>query len=123
MSPSPMTVQQLLDSNRLAVKMFYSLKPTKGQQEYEHFKLISDIRDYYLRYQAIEKQANEESFTAAQTASAVQELKDLLAGSSALDDRFAKLNKGYINPSQIEEENQLRNAKVIILYDRLSRKK
>jgi hexosaminidase len=122
-SPSPMTVQQLLDSNRLAVKMFYSLKPTKGQQEYEHFKLMSDIRDYYLRYQAIEKQANEESFSIAQTAAAAQELKDLLAGSSALDERFAKLNKGYINPGQIEEENQIRNAKVIILYDRLSRKK
>jgi len=123
MSPSPMTVQQLLDSNRLAVKMFYSLKPTKGQQEYEHFRLMADIRDYYLRYQTIERQANEAGFTSAQTDAVLQELKDLLANSTSLDERFATLNKGFINPSQIEEENQIRNAKVLILYDRLSRKR
>jgi hypothetical protein len=33
------------------------------------------------------------------------------------------LNKGYLNPADIEYENEVRNIKVINLYDRLSRKK
>ncbi|HTI90202.1 MAG TPA: beta-N-acetylhexosaminidase [Puia sp.] len=123
MSPSPMTVQQLLDSNRIAIKLLYSLKPQKNQQEYEHFKLMLDIRNYYLRYQALEREANEENFTSDKTPGILRQLKDLLAESSSLDDRFAKAQKGYLYPGQIDEENQLRNAKVIILYDRLSRKK
>jgi hypothetical protein len=123
MSPTPMTVQQLLDSNHIAVKLLYALHPQKNQQEYDHFKLMIDIRNYYLRYQAIEHQANEDSFTIDQTPTILRQLKDLLADSKGLDDRFAKLQKGYLYPGQIEEENQLRNAKVIILYDRLSRKK
>jgi hypothetical protein len=123
MSPDPMTVQQLLDSNRLAVKLLYSLTPAKGQQEYAHFKLMADIRNYYLRYQVIEKQVNDPAFTIAQNAAVLDSLSKLLADSKGLDTRFAALNKGFLHPSQIEEENQIRNAKVIILYDRLSRKK
>ncbi|HWK03408.1 MAG TPA: beta-N-acetylhexosaminidase [Puia sp.] len=123
MSPTPMSVQQLLDSNRVAVNRLYSLKPLKNQSEYEHFKLMADIRDYYLRYQSIEKQVNDARFTIAQNAAILNSLSKLLADSKGLDDRFRELNKGFLNPSQIEEENQLRNAKVIILSDRLSRKK
>ncbi|HEX9512303.1 MAG TPA: beta-N-acetylhexosaminidase [Puia sp.] len=122
-SPSPISVQQLLDSNRMAVKMLYSLQPAKNEQEYEHFKLMADIRDYYLRYQAIEKQVNEAGFTIAQNDAVLDSLSKLLANSKSLDDRFRELNKGFLNPSQIEEENQIRNAKVIILFNRLSRKK
>src|SRR5260221_2819140 len=123
MSPSPMTVQQLADSNRVAVKMLYSLKPSKNQQEYEHFKLMADIRDYYLRYQVIEKQVNEEGFSPNGTGAVLQTLSGLLSESKSLDLRFAKLNQGFLNPSQIEEENKIRNSKVHILYDRLARKK
>lgn len=122
-SPTPMSVQQLLDSNRMAVNGLYSLKPLKNQPEYEHFKLMADIRDYYLRYQAIEKQVNEASFTLAQNDAVLDSLSRLLANGRTLDDRFRELNKDFLNPSQIEEENEIRNAKVIILYDRLSRKK
>jgi hexosaminidase len=46
-----------------------------------------------------------------------------MADSKGLDDRFEDLNNGFLNPSEIESENQIRNIKVYGLYNRLSRKK
>ena len=118
-----MSVQQLLDSNRIAVKTLYSLKPVKNLEEYEHFKLMADIRNYYLQYQVIEKQLNDTAFNIAATPVVIERLKTLLASSKGLNDRFSMLNKGYLNPSDIEYENQVRNIKVINLYNRLYREK
>jgi hypothetical protein len=120
MAPSALNVQQLADSNHQAVKALYALNPVKNKQEYEHFKLMADIREYYLRYQAIEKLVNEDTFNETQKPVVLDRLKELLASSKNLDDRFNKLNKGFLNPSQIEEENQIRNIKVNSLYNRLS---
>jgi hexosaminidase len=122
-SPSPMTVKQLLDSNNLAVKTLYALKPVKNQEEYEHFKLMADIRNYYLKYQVIEKQVNQPEYGEAQKAAILSNLQALMADSKGLDDRFEDLNNGFLNPSEIESENQIRNIKVYSLYNRLSRKK
>jgi hexosaminidase len=121
-APYPMSVQQLFDSNRTAEKTLYALHPAKNQEEYEHFKLMADIRDYYLRYQAIEKLVNEPTFNDAQKPAILEKLKGLLANSKNLDDRFILLNKGFLTPSEIEEENQIRNIKINNLYKRLSRK-
>jgi len=121
-APYPMSVQQLSDSNRAAVKTLYSLHPEKNQQEYEHFKLMADIRDYYLRYQTIEKLVNEPTFNDVQKPAVLNKLNELLVMSKSLDDRFSLLNKGFLNPSEIEEENQVRNIKINNLYKRLSRK-
>jgi len=122
-APSNITVQQLLDSNRIAVKILYNLKPLKNIDEYEHFKLMADIRDYYLQYQLIEKQVNESTFNDTEKASVLSALKQLQSISKKLDQRFSELNKGFLYPSEIEEENAIRNIKVNNLYNRLSRNK
>lgn len=122
-SPAPMTVQQLLDSNSRAVKSLYALKPAKNQEEYAHFKLMADIRNYYLSYQVIEKQVNQPEYGAAQKAEVLAKLRTLMGASKGLDERFAALNKDFLNPSEIESENQIRNVKVYGLYDRLSGRK
>ena len=40
-----------------------------------------------------------------------------------LDVQFIELNKGYLNPSELKQENDLRNIRVQLLYDRLARTK
>ena len=122
-APFIMSVQQLLDSNNKAVQILYLLKPLKNQQEYEHFRLMADIRDYYLRYQVIEKQVNVSTFTNAQKPDVLDQLKKLLANSKRLNERFFQLNKSFLYPSEIEEENRIRNIKINSLYDRLSGRK
>ncbi|HEY9194814.1 MAG TPA: beta-N-acetylhexosaminidase [Mucilaginibacter sp.] len=119
-SPMPVTVQQLLDSAAIVRRKLYALKPVKNQAEFEHFKLMADIRVYYLTYQAIEKEANQPSFNEAQKPAIVGRLKQLLKDGKQLDERFATLQKGFLNPSAIEDENKLRNIKVQVLFDRLS---
>jgi hexosaminidase len=123
MATPAMSVQQLLDSNRTAKKILYDLKPSKSKIEYEHFKLMFDIRDYYLQYQLIEKQVNGPSFNETQRVVVLNQLKQLLAISEDLNKRFESLNKHFLNPSEIIEENSLRNYKVNGLYNRLSRNK
>jgi len=119
-SPAPLSVKQLLDSSTIARQKLYALKPTKNQGEFEHFKLMADIRVYYLTYQAIEKQVNEASFDNAQKPAVIAALKQLLDTSKKLDDRFEQLNKDFLNPSAIRQENELRNMKVTALFDRLA---
>ena len=58
-----MTVQQLADSQAVAVKTLYRLQPTKNKEEFEHYRLMADIRMLYLTYQKIEKEVNMPSFT------------------------------------------------------------
>jgi hexosaminidase len=82
-----------------------------------------DIRDYYLRYQLIEKQVNDAAFSDMQKPSILSQLKGLLEYAEQLNKRFYNINKKFLNPSEIEQENALRNIKVENLYNRLSRKK
>jgi hexosaminidase len=122
-APAPITVRQLLDSATAARQKLYALKPLKNQQEFEHFKLMADIRVYYLTYQEIEKEANQSGFNDELREVAINRLKELLSYSKNLDDRFKQLNQDFLYPSAIGAENELRNIKVIGLCDRLSRNK
>ncbi|WP_184545507.1 beta-N-acetylhexosaminidase [Mucilaginibacter sp. FT3.2] len=119
-SPLPMSVAQLLDSCIIARRKLYALKPVKNLPEFEHFKLMADIRVYYLTYQQIEKEVNDSSFNAAQKPAVIGRLKQLLTESKKLDNRFTQLNSDFLNPSAIAAENELRNIKVTGLFNRLS---
>ncbi len=119
-SPVPLSVKQLLDSCTLARQKLYALRPVKNQQEFEHLKLMADIRVYYLTYQVIEKEVNQPSFEPGQKPQIIIRLKKLLETSKQLNNRFAQLNSGFLNPTEIDAENELRNTKVIGLFDRLS---
>lgn len=122
-SPKPMSVQQLLDSTRWVANTFNSLKPTKNQQEFEHYRLMTDIRLHYLKYEEIEKTVNADSFTKNKVPAIVAKLKELITNGDELDKRFNELNKDVLYPEELAQENELRDSKARILYDRLSRKK
>ena len=120
---SPLSITGLLDSTRMAAKILNELGPQKNKEEFEHYRLMTDIRIYYLEYQEIEKRVNSSSFTIMQIPEVLEELKKHIAYGERLDQRFANLNKDYLYPNELAEENDLRNVKANLLYDRLSRKK
>lgn len=122
-APYKMTVQQLADSQAVAVKTLYALQPTKNKDEFEHYRLMADIRMLYLNYQKIEKEVNEPSFTKVQLSPVLQELKELLSNSKKIDQRFIELNKNTLYMAELEQENDLRDAKIKLLYERLSNRK
>lgn len=120
-SPKPLTVQQVLDSTKQAAQVLHALVPSKNQQEFEHYRLMEDIRVHYLAYEEIEKRANARDFSPGQIPGVLVQLKNLMAEGDQLDQRFNSLNKDYLYPSELAQENELRDAKARLLYQRLSR--
>jgi hypothetical protein len=84
---------------------------------------MAAIRVHYLTFQYILQETNDPSFTDAGVPAIISKLKELMATEPGLDRRFIALNKGYLYDSELKQENDLRNIRVQLLYDRLSRKK
>ena len=118
-----LSVQGLLDSVKLSAQVFHELKPLKNESEFAQYRLMTDIRVQYLTLQAIEKKVNEPGFTADQIYPMLKQLEDLIAKADTLNQQFTALNKGYYHPAELETENQVRKARMQILYDRLSKSK
>jgi hexosaminidase len=122
-SPMPLSVKELLDSSKMAAQTLNDLKPQKNKEEFEHYRLMAGIRVHYLEFHNILQKVNAPSFTTAQVPGILQELKNMMVNEEMLDMHFIALNKNYLNPAELKEENDLRNIRVRLLYERLSREK
>jgi len=117
------TVPQLADSQALAVKTLYQLQPQKNKEEFEHYRLMADIRMLYLSYQKIEAEVNDPGFSNSNIPSTLVQLKKLLSDAKLIDQRFISLNKNTLYPAALQEENDLRNSKINLLYQRLAKER
>ncbi|HEY2581763.1 MAG TPA: family 20 glycosylhydrolase [Mucilaginibacter sp.] len=122
-SQKPISLVMLTDSASEAAKILHAIIPLKGKTEFEHYRLMADIRLQYLRYQCIEAEANSITFTPARAPALLTKLNKLKTDGHLLDERFATLNKDVLYPAGIAEENQLRNQKINLLFYRLSKGK
>jgi hypothetical protein len=122
-SPKSISLDALTDSAAETAKILHALTPTKGKTEFEHYRLMADIRLQYLQYQCIEAQANSTAFTPDKAPALLAKLNTLRTNGRLLDERFATLNKDVLYPAGIAEENQLRNQKIDLLFYRLSKSK
>jgi hexosaminidase len=119
-APSHMTVNDLLDSAREASKIFQRLQPEKNITEFNHFRLMADIRVYYVSFMQIEKEVNSDNFSRSKIPVYRTRLKALMNREPELDKRFRILNQDVLYTAAIDEENNLRNQKINNLYNRLS---
>lgn len=122
-SPSAITIGQLLDSAKSSLKTLRLLRPVKGLQEFKHYILMADIRVYYLTYMKIEAEVNAPGVSDEQLPAYALLLKKLLLQEQRLNDEFTALNQDFLFKSSIDEENLLRSQKVHVLYDRLAKVK
>ncbi len=120
LSPQQMSINDVRDSTRQAALALGKLIPAKNIAEFEQFRLMTDIRLQYLNYEAIYKFANEESFSKKDLPEVLDKLNGLLENGKKLDARFIALNKGILQPGELREENDLRSAKIKLLYNRLA---
>jgi len=119
-SPSAMSPEALLDSARQSARTFHKLIPGKNIQEFEHYRLMADIRVYYLTYLSIEAHADTASSISDYQSYAAQ-LKTLMNTEAALDETFRRLNGTILYPAAIREENAIRAYRTHQLYQRLTR--
>jgi len=122
-APTLLTVKQLLDSTQMAAETLYDLKPSRNKEEFEHYRLMAGIRVHYLEFLEILQRVNSPSFTTNQVPGILHELKNLMMEEEILNLHFDELNKGYLDASELKQENDLRNIRIQLLYDRLSRNK
>lgn len=123
LAKQPLTIKQVLDSTKTALDLLYQLKPTDSKNEFEHYRLMTGIRVNYLQLEYILQQANAPGFTAEMVPGILQQLQNLMISEDVVDMHFIELNKNFLNASELEAENNLRNLRTRLLYDRLSRKK
>lgn len=100
--------------NNLAV-----LKPEKNIKEFNHFKLMADLRIHYLHFQNVVEQYNSESFRIDDTTILVTKLDKIIEEADELNKRFIALNKGFLYDSELQNQNELRIQPVKVLYNRL----
>jgi hypothetical protein len=120
---SSMSIGELLDSARLAAKTLASLQPSKNKNEFEHYRLMGDIRVQYLTYEQIEAFVNSDQFSQKELPATLARLKTLLANTEKINQRFLALNGRYFHTEELRQENELRNARIRLLYARLARSK
>lgn len=112
------------DMLQQAIRMrdnLYKLKPQKNKTEFEHFKLMFDIRVNYLKFKALESVYQSESYNRTLTKRLLSELDEILKTEKKLDKRFTSLQKGFITDREIIHQNEIRKRKMHVLRSFLSR--
>ena len=118
-SSPELSIDQVRDSAYWVLDQMQSLKPKKNADEYAHYPLMAEIRAQYLSYMAIEHELNQPDFDSGKIPMLTTELKKIMDNN--LNNRFLELNKDFIYPREIADEDFLRDEKVRLLYQRLTR--
>ncbi|HXB05932.1 MAG TPA: beta-N-acetylhexosaminidase [Puia sp.] len=113
--------QALKDTSATAVVTLHSLQPQRNKEEFEHYRLMADIRAQHLRFEKIAADANAPGFTQGDVPILLTRLRALLAEAPALDQRFIALNRNAYYPAELDHENELRTARIRDLYARLNK--
>lgn len=113
--------QALTDSSAVAAVTLHTLQPQKNKEEFEHYRLMADIRAQHLKFEKIEAEANAPGFTQGDIPVLLARLRALLREAPGLDQRFIALNKATYYLPELNHENELRIFRIRDLYARLSR--
>ena len=116
-SPSIAVMRETVEE---AVAKMQTLKPQSNTDEFEHFRLMLDIRLHYLKFREAEARFNAPGFSIEDKESVVADLEGLMAETKDLDRRFAKLNRGFLHETEIRQQNEIRNRKLMLLHRRLT---
>lgn len=100
---------------------FDKLSPRQNACEFEHYRLMLDLRINYLCYKEIEFIYNSSAYDITQAEKLTQRLYQIMTEAGKLDKRFMDMNKDYLKPGQTNEINALRTEKMKELYQTLQR--
>jgi hypothetical protein len=119
-TPGGKRSSSLLREAMSAGRVLKGLKPLRNRRELEHFVLMLDLRINYLSFKVIEDQYQSPACRATQLPALRRKLKKVIEQTPELDTRYLQLNKGYLYASELQNENQIRNKKMKLLYDRVA---
>lgn len=99
-----------------AQKLMATLMPSKNTTEFEHLRLMLDLRSFYLDFKKVESVYESDEYNRETAKVILPELERLLTESKSLDERFSKLNEGFLQPEEIIEQNNVRTIKLKNIY-------
>ena len=114
-------VTQMKEGAIALQKQMSTLKPKTNQKEFEHLRLMLDIRVQYLDFKEIEMRYQSPEFNRNLAKKYVQQLEPLITESKNIDKRFINLNKGFLHDEELLEINHIRNEKLYIMYATVKR--
>ena len=121
LSTIPMTLKVLTDSSAAAAQTLRTLHPETNQKEFEHYRLMADIRVEHLRFLEIVEETNAQGFDGDSIPDVLHRLEALIAENTVLSQRFIDLNGDDFYHPELEEENRLRSLELVDFYNRLRR--
>jgi hypothetical protein len=102
-------------------RLLGALHPNRHESEFEHLRLMADLREYHMRFKKLESEIQSPQFSSEQIPQKIRVLEKLLEESGTLNQQFLELNAGFLYEKGIAEEAEAHTKKLRKLYDRLSR--
>lgn len=116
-SATGVAVNDMLEEVTTLNNLLKSLRPKKNKKEFEHFKLMFDIRENYLNFKAIENIYQSSTFNRSQVNDLYKKMNQVLKEETKLDKRFNSLQKGFLHDEEIKHQNTIRKRKMIVVRD------
>jgi len=116
-------LSELYEDTKAFSDFLDKVKVTDNQQEFEHYRLMYDIREYYIKSKMVQREIEKMEFSKENVSVYIKKLEDLKQEEAMLDIRFTSIHQNNLHPGSIEEENFYRSREIDILFDKLNRKK
>ncbi|MDD2513642.1 MAG: hypothetical protein PHS71_10400 [Proteiniphilum sp.] len=119
---NPVTSLSIADLQQKTAKarsILYRLTPKRNLKEFAHFLLMIDLRAFYLEFKEMKAIYNSDTFNRDLAKELLPQMEALIRHSKELDDRFCKLQKGFLNDREIEAQNQFRRLDLLETYHRM----
>ncbi len=120
-SKSNRTISEVKEEFITLQKQLSSLKPIRNQKEFDHFRLMFDIRIEYLSFKEIESKYQSNEFNRNKADNLFKELETLKTKTSEINQRFISLNKNFLHDDELKEINRVRNEKFLILHETIKK--
>jgi len=88
------------------------LQPKKNRKEFEHLRLMLDLRVHYLEVKSLEAEFQSEEFNGHNANVLLKKSNDLISESKNLCKRFIAINKGYLLETELNEITTLMSLKL-----------
>ncbi len=82
---------------------------------------MADLREFHARFKKLENEFQSPQFSSTQLPYKIRALGKLLKESQLLDQRFLRINKGFLYEKALVEDAAARTKKLRKLYDCLTR--
>lgn len=114
-------IAQLIQEIKELKDSFDKISVSKNDVEFEHYRLMLDLRINYLKYKEIEFEYDSPNYDSSKAGILKERLESIISESDELGLRFESINKTYLKPGQFEDINAFRTKKMKNLCANLAR--